>query len=377
MSVKIEANILFIGCSGVGKSSLLNYMFNRKLEETGVGKPCTGKGIFPHTYEVNRNFKLHIYDSWGLEPDKAEEWKKMMMEEIRKHDTQKMSDWFNTIFFLISVNNKNVQDFEVDMIKELKKSGNEIVVVFTHCKNKEDMQYDAMKKRIMNDAGMREESIVCVNSVEAKPLGKKDKIKQFGKEKLFVAVEDNLWRNIYNKVPNVMKNDGAELIQQWAANEYSSIEKEVHFWTNIDKASKRICDSYQNCLNTIEEKLNKRIQETNEYYHTLKAYLKTEMEIPDLQEERIEMRTALDTSTYFKKKFYRMLSKFVATKERREILEANTLIDFWIEFQKIISNANERKESLREGLKKFTETAQEKINLEIERIFSEFLIKMQ
>ena len=43
---KQETNVLLIGQSGVGKSSLLNYLFGKKIQETGVGKPVTGKGVY-------------------------------------------------------------------------------------------------------------------------------------------------------------------------------------------------------------------------------------------------------------------------------------------------------------------------------------------
>lgn len=36
---KIKTNILIAGKSGVGKSSLLNYIFGEEVAETGAGKP--------------------------------------------------------------------------------------------------------------------------------------------------------------------------------------------------------------------------------------------------------------------------------------------------------------------------------------------------
>ena len=41
---KIKTNILIAGKSGVGKSSLLNYIFGEEVAETGAGKPVTAEG---------------------------------------------------------------------------------------------------------------------------------------------------------------------------------------------------------------------------------------------------------------------------------------------------------------------------------------------
>ena len=38
---KIKTNILIAGKSGVGKSSLLNYIFGEEVSPTGAGKPVT------------------------------------------------------------------------------------------------------------------------------------------------------------------------------------------------------------------------------------------------------------------------------------------------------------------------------------------------
>ena len=45
---KIKTNILIAGKSGVGKSSLLNYIFGEEVAETGAGKPVTAEGL--HEY---------------------------------------------------------------------------------------------------------------------------------------------------------------------------------------------------------------------------------------------------------------------------------------------------------------------------------------
>ena len=83
-NLSIEStNVLIIGKSGVGKSSLVNYMFGKELQKVGVGAPVTKMEIKEFTYKYDDHFEMHIYDTWGLEPSvqKAEEWKRIVFEE--------------------------------------------------------------------------------------------------------------------------------------------------------------------------------------------------------------------------------------------------------------------------------------------------------
>ena len=67
---KLKTNVLVIGRTGVGKSSLLNYLFGRELQETGTGRPVTKMGLFPFEYEYDDKLSIHIYDTWGWNPIK-------------------------------------------------------------------------------------------------------------------------------------------------------------------------------------------------------------------------------------------------------------------------------------------------------------------
>ena len=81
---KERTNVLIIGKSGVGKSSLVNYIFGCERQVVGVGAPVTPRGIKEFVYKYDEHFDIHIYDTWGLEPSaqKAEDWKKTILKEI-------------------------------------------------------------------------------------------------------------------------------------------------------------------------------------------------------------------------------------------------------------------------------------------------------
>lgn len=58
-----KLNVMILGKTGVGKSTLINNMFSEKIAETGVGKPVTTK-----IRKIEKpDFPLAIYDTPGLE----------------------------------------------------------------------------------------------------------------------------------------------------------------------------------------------------------------------------------------------------------------------------------------------------------------------
>lgn len=40
-------------------------------------------------FDYDDTFHLNIYDTWGLEPDKSEEWKELIVKEVQEHDKRK------------------------------------------------------------------------------------------------------------------------------------------------------------------------------------------------------------------------------------------------------------------------------------------------
>lgn len=119
-----RVNVLVVGKTGVGKSTLINSIFRENLATTGVGKPVT-KSIVKITKE---DIPIVLYDTKGLElygegRDEIGELKDFISEKERNDDP------IHIIYFVINAQGARIEDAEINMINELGKSCPVILVL--------------------------------------------------------------------------------------------------------------------------------------------------------------------------------------------------------------------------------------------------------
>ncbi|MDD4139101.1 MAG: 50S ribosome-binding GTPase [Eubacteriales bacterium] len=139
------ANLMVIGKTGAGKSTLINSVFRDNLADTGIGTPVT-----KHLQRITKSgIPLVIYDTKGIELNQAvqEEIKKEILGEIdRLIRLNEKENLVHMIWFCISSLSRRIEDFEVEWIRSFAERL-PVIVVLTQAVGKEAA---ALEKYIKN-----------------------------------------------------------------------------------------------------------------------------------------------------------------------------------------------------------------------------------
>lgn len=207
-----KVNLLVVGKSGTGKSTLINTVFGEDVAQTGVGKPVTEQ----ISLIEKDDFPVRIYDTVGFEigslgfdlKDVVKSFKpNPVLQLVKKvQSTESPDDDIHVVWYVISGSGSRIENAEISFINWMVERKIPVIVVLTKSYNMEDAML--LKSKI-------EEMVTMLDKVVPVLAKQTEQQESFGIEELIQLTVDDLPQGlqtsfIHSQEASIrIKHDGA------------------------------------------------------------------------------------------------------------------------------------------------------------------------
>ena len=160
-SDKKIVNIIVAGKTGVGKSSLINYIFGKKVAKVGVGSPVTQE---IEVYNLEKD-NINLYDTKGIEAEDYEQILTNIQDFLNeKQQSKDENEHIHIAWLCISERSDRVEAADVKLLNILETCGIPTIVVFTKC---DTLKESAFMNKVINEKILEKaRTFIRVRSVE-------------------------------------------------------------------------------------------------------------------------------------------------------------------------------------------------------------------
>jgi uncharacterized protein (DUF697 family)/GTP-binding protein EngB required for normal cell division len=143
-----KPNILLVGGTGVGKSSIINHIFGEKIAEVGTGSPVTQS---LNKYE-SPDLPVVLYDTKGYEigEQKQKEFLEDVIDFAVKSD-QDVDKQIHLLWYCIDASSHRITDLDIKTIKKLYNSNLPISILFTKADLLTKIEIEKLEEEIKNE----------------------------------------------------------------------------------------------------------------------------------------------------------------------------------------------------------------------------------
>jgi len=154
-------NILVIGQTGVGKSSLINAIFGKELAETGAGFPVT------QSFNYYSNGLVNIYDSAGYEFSGVEGFLLENFKFLESKQKSGLEEQIHIIWYLINAASSRISAFDTHTIREICRHNIPLIVILSQVDRARDEEIENIKSALSRLTNL---DVLDIIDVAADPL---------------------------------------------------------------------------------------------------------------------------------------------------------------------------------------------------------------
>ena len=155
-----KPNILICGATGVGKSSLVNDIFELSVDDDAAatvgsnGRPET-RGVKKYT---NDDSTINLYDSEGYEIGKVDQSQEnryyteiiSYIDKVRNEDPSQIENHIHEVWYCVSAGNKRFYDVDKKIIDEVKRKNVPVMILVTKVDSVSDDELEQLISEISN-----------------------------------------------------------------------------------------------------------------------------------------------------------------------------------------------------------------------------------
>ncbi len=258
-----STNILILGKTGAGKASLVNYLYSQEIAVSRSQRPAAAKGLHYHKPFAYKDMNIVIWDTWGLEADKAQEWWTDVRDSLSQQSgNPDIRDWIHTVIYCFDAKRSRLDEYEKEhILKPLAAMGYRIIFALTKWGLCSPEEKEAARQVIFREfPGF---SRISVESVSQK-LRNGSVTQQQGRDRIFREICLNLRENLtYHLLTQTRIDMAAAVDQAEAASRAYFRENTSFFKAYSEELHERIQDvvreNYREKIGAVYERLRSNL----------------------------------------------------------------------------------------------------------------------